>query len=246
MRILGVIQARMGSKRLPGKVLAKLNGKPLLLFLLERLKFSRRVDKFLVATSTLPEDDPIVDLLRDNGYQVFRGHHLDVLDRIYKASSLYGADFVVRITADNPLTDIGYMDEAVLIAVLSKADYVGIVGLPIGMACEVVSFRALKEAYLEAKAPYQREHVTPYINENPDRFKVVYIKAEEGLKELRLTVDYPEDLELLRRICKRIGDKSFWGLEDLKELFRNDPNLFLLNRDLPQRDKFDVDEGWGG
>lgn len=246
MRILGVIQVRMGSKRFPGKALAKLDGKPLLLFLLERLKLSKRVDSFVVATSVLPEDDVIVDLVRKHGYPAFRGHPLDVLDRFYKVSSLFGADIIVRITGDNPLTDVDYMDECVLTAVHEGADYVSAFGLPLGTACEVISYRALEDAYFNAKDHYQREHVTPYINENLDRFKVLYLKAEAfgSCDHIRLTVDYPEDLELLSKIFERMRGKRKWGLMEIVRLLKEEPDLLLINKGLYQKGKFDVDERW--
>jgi len=246
VRIVGIIQARMGSKRFPGKVLAPLNGKPLLMHLLERLRLSRRVDLFMVATSFLPEDEPIVRILRENGYQVFRGHPIDVLDRFYKVGCFLGANYIVRITADNPLTDPEYMDKAILKAISEKADYVGCVGLPLGLGAEVISFKALKRAYKEAKEPYQREHVTPYINENPAVFKIVYLNAEKRHRRenIRLTVDYPEDFELLRIIFNNMGDGKLWGVDEIVDFMDNHPELVSINAHISQRSKFEVDERW--
>lgn len=236
----------MGSKRLPGKVLAELEGKPLILVLLDRLTLSKRVDKFIVATSTSPEDDALVELLRERGYQVFRGHPVDVLDRFYKAASLFEANYVVRITADNPLTDPEYMDEAVMNAIANKADYVSFVDLPLGVSVEVISFRALESAYRDAKAPYQREHVTPYINENPEKFKVVFLRSGLSFNydRVRLTVDYPEDLELVRAVFREMRGRLNWGIKDVLELLRVKPELTLLNSHLTQKSKFEVDERW--
>lgn len=246
MRIVGLVQARMGSRRFPGKVLAELDGKPLILFLLERLRFSRRVDSFIIATSNLPEDDVLVEVVRRGGYQVFRGDPIDVLDRFYKAAYLFEADYVVRITADNPLTDPEHMDEAVMSAVNKRADYVTFVGLPLGASTEVISFGALKRAYEEAKSPYQREHVTPYINENPDKFKVIYLKAFPDFKydSFRLTVDYPEDLELIRAIFREMRDKVDWKIGDVIELLIARSEIAVLNKHVIQKSKFEVDERW--
>lgn len=247
MRILGLVQARVGSKRLPGKVLAELEGKPLILVLLGRLGISKRVDSFIVATSTLPEDDVLVELLRSQGYQVFRGHPIDVLDRFYKAASLFEADYVVRITADNPLTDPKYMDEAVMNAITNKADYVSFVDLPLGVSTEVLSFKALEKAHTDAKALYQREHVTPYINENPGKFKIVFLRSGLDFKHdgIRLTVDYPEDLELIRIIFRKMRGKVGWGIKEVMELLISQPELTLLNAHLTQKSKFEIDERWG-
>ncbi|KUK14345.1 MAG: glycosyltransferase family protein [Synergistetes bacterium] len=248
MRILGLIQARMGSKRLPGKVLAELDGRPLIFALLDRLRWSKRVDSFVVATTVLPEDDALVEVLRGKGFQVFRGHPIDVLDRFYKAASLLEANYIVRITADNPLTDPGLMDEAVMTALVKRADYVSFVNLPLGVYPEVVSFKALERAYKEAKAPYQREHVTPYINESPDKFNLIFLETDLGLgcDGLRLTVDYPEDLELMRIVFKEMMKKrGRWGIKEVLEFLRSNSGLLLLNRHLSQKSKFEVDEGWG-
>lgn len=246
MKILGLIQARMGSRRFPGKVLERIDGKPLIFILLQRLKSSKRVDHFVVATTVLPEDDLLVKALRGMGYHVFRGHPIDVLDRFYKAASLFDVDYVVRITADNPLTDPDFMDEAVLKAISERADYVSFVDLPLGSAVEVISFKALELAHREAKAPYQREHVTPYINENPDKFKVLFLKAgiSSTFDDLRLTVDYPEDLELLKVIFMRMRGRARWGIREVVKLLEANPELSLLNKHLYQKSKFDVDERW--
>jgi spore coat polysaccharide biosynthesis protein SpsF (cytidylyltransferase family) len=164
--IVAIIQARMGSSRLPGKTIADVAGRPLLLHVVERTQRARRVDKVVVATTDRSSDDPIADLCQREGIQCFRGSEDDVLDRFYRTAQAHGADVVVRITADCPLIDAAVIDKVIARFQAGDCDYVSNIlryTYPDGLDTEVFSFAALERAWREAKKPSEREHVTPYL-----------------------------------------------------------------------------------
>lgn len=204
-----VVQARMSSSRLPGKVLADLGGRPALALLLHRLRASRELGAIAVATSVGADDDPVAELAAREGVRVVRGPLDDVLGRYAKAIGELGATGVVRLTADCPLIDPAVVDAVVARWRSGEEDYVANVfpprTFPIGMDTEVVTATALLTAAAEATEPYDREHVTPFVRDRPERFPQAAVRTAPAHGELRLVLDTPEDLERLRAVVAATG-----------------------------------------
>jgi spore coat polysaccharide biosynthesis protein SpsF (cytidylyltransferase family) len=233
-----VVQARMGSTRLPGKVLADLAGAPSLMRLLERLKRVKTVHRFVVATSTLTADDAIDALVSGNGdVGLWRGPEQDVLKRYAQAARHFNLDPIVRITGDCPLISASCIDE-VLRAFLrvpgcDYGDNIEPRTFPHGFDVQVVSRAALETADAEARDPAEREHVLPFIQCQPRRFRHVHVTAN-GMShsDLRLTLDYPEDLAFIRAIYERLypHDPAF-DLDEILALLVAEPSLTEINRE---------------
>jgi spore coat polysaccharide biosynthesis protein SpsF len=241
-RIIVIIQARMSSTRLPGKVLKEIAGKPMLAWVVERARKAQTVSEVVVATTVEPSDDPIVNFCAQMGYACTRGSLNDVLDRYYQAARVYNADVVVRVTADCPLIDPAEIDHVVREYQRSGVDFAANRlpppfgrTYPIGLDTEVCSFAALERAWREAKEPYQREHVMPYLYEEPGRFKVLRVDHDPDYGDLRWTVDTPQDLELLRAIFERMAGRVDFGWLDVLELFQHEPELARLNAGVGQK-----------
>lgn len=204
-----VIQARMSSKRLPGKVLLELNGKALLLHIVERLKELNKNYKRIVITSSLKKDDKIERFCKKNKLSFFRGSEEDVLDRYYKTAKKFELKHTVRLTGDNPLVDISNLKFLINKHLETGADYssnkaeVGSC-LPMGTGAEIFSFPALERSWREGKKPNHREHVNEYILENKEKFNTLFLTATKKdltkCKNLRLTIDTKEDFEFVERI----------------------------------------------
>lgn len=204
-----VIQARMGSTRLPGKVLMKIAGKPILLHVLERIKNLKREYKRIIITSVLPEDDKIEKFCKKEGVLYFRGSENDVLDRYYQAAKLFKLEHIVRLTGDNPLVDADNLEFLIKEHLKKGADYSSNKsevnsGLPEGVGAEIFKFSALEKSWLEGKKDNHREHVNEYILENPQKFKILVVRTKNIIspqcKNLRLTVDTEADLKFVRKI----------------------------------------------
>lgn len=191
-----IIQARMGSTRLPGKVLKPLAGKPMLARILGRFQHCRRADRVVLATSDRIQDDPVAALAGDLGMPVFRGSESDVLDRYRQCARAFGFTAIVRATGDNPFVDVEEADRLIAFHHASGLDYAANVGgLPIGVGVEIMTMAALERSWREGLAPHHREHVNEYILENPALFRqeAPTIPPEKLAPTLRLTVDTPED-----------------------------------------------------
>ncbi|MFH1645372.1 MAG: glycosyltransferase family protein, partial [Candidatus Omnitrophota bacterium] len=201
--VAAIIQARMSSTRLPGKVLMLINGKPMLMYMVERVLAALSIDKVIIITSTDSSDDPIAQLCEKNKFLLYRGSLEDVLERYYQAAVYYKVDTVVRLTADCPLLDPDMIDKVVAVYKEGKYDYVGNTippkwSVPVGMDVEVFSFEKLAQLSREVKNRTDREHVTFYLWKNPDIFKIYRYENKEDLSRFRLTVDYKEDFELVK------------------------------------------------
>ena len=238
MKIVAIVQARMGSSRLPRKVLKDLGGATVLDRVLSRLGRSRLIHESLVATTIEPVDDAIVEHCERTGRKVFRGSEQDVLDRYRRAAEYRNADVVVRITADCPVIDPKVTDATIRAFLDRRADYASNVRVrtfPRGLDTEVMTVQALERAWRESTKAYQREHVTPYIYENPSQFKLHGIENDTDCSQHRWTVDTLEDLELLQTIYARFGGRDDFGWREVLELVEGDPSLTEINRHIAQK-----------
>lgn len=239
MKIVTVIQARMSSTRLPGKIMLPILGKPLLLRMTERVSFSKLAGMIVVATSLYKDDDPVAELCKREKIECFRGNLADLLDRHYEAGKKYGADAVVKIPSDCPLIDPGIIDKVLSFFIKSndKFDYVSNLhpaSYPDGNDVEIFSFKALITAWKEAGKTFEREHTTPYFWENPGKFRVANIEWEAG-KDFsashRWTIDYEEDYRLIKNIYEELypGNPTF-SLNDILDLLVRKPEIASINR----------------
>ena len=238
MRVAAVVQARMGSTRLPGKVLRPLGGRPVLSWVLRAARESACVDELVVATSALPEDDPVEELAREAGAQVVRGSADDVLDRYLRALDAHPADAVVRLTADCPLIDPSLV--AMVVSAWRAApdgiDYLATTlhrTLPRGLDVELVTADALRRAGREATA-HDRVHVTSYVWSHPELFRVAGLVVRPEAADLRITLDTPEDAALLDAVAAAVGDRPP-GWRELVALLRARADLVALNAAVVQK-----------
>jgi glutamate-1-semialdehyde 2,1-aminomutase/spore coat polysaccharide biosynthesis protein SpsF len=232
-RVVALIQARMESTRLPGKVLADIAGRPMLSHVIERVRRSGCLDQVAVVTSHNDTDDPIATYCAQNGIECFRGSEDDVLDRFYRAAIQYDAAAVVRITADCPLLDSLVLDRVVEMYRAGDYDYVANTlhrTFPDGLDVEIVSFPALAQAWRESSVSTEREHVTTYIR-IADKFRTRNIEhnGDHAARCLRLTVDEPRDLDFIRAIYDRLGASEGFGLAEVLQLLAAEPALVTIN-----------------
>ena len=231
MKTLALIQARMSSTRLPGKVLQDISGIPMLLRVVERANQAKTFDQVAVITSTHDSDDVIKICCRENGILCFRGNLDDVLDRYYQATLHFKADVIVRITADCPLLDPEIIDQVVRTFQSGNYDYVSNTiecTYPDGLDVEIFDFAALEKAWRDAKLKSEREHVTAYIYKRPELFRIGCVKHEEDLSAHRWTVDTPQDLAFVRAIYDHFKSKSF-GMREIFDFLKQNPEIAGLN-----------------
>ncbi|MEJ6578720.1 MAG: glycosyltransferase family protein [Akkermansiaceae bacterium] len=237
MKIGAIIQARCGSERFPNKVLMNLpmsGGPSVLAHIFQRVALSAVVDYCVVATSIDPANDTIEEAFPG---QVFRGDEEDVLGRMYECARENDFATVIRLTGDNPCLDFSLLDEVISSHVKEGADYSLTTGLPMGMNLEVVSFAALETAHRRAEDPYEREHVTPYLERRPEEFQLrrVALEAPENTKNLRLTMDYPSDYALLNLLFDHFDERIF-SLAELSEFVEEHPWLESINPNYQKRE----------
>ena len=228
----------MGSTRLPGKVLRPLLDRPLLAWDVYRLRKCRLIDDIIIATTTDPRDDALADLCASEGWGCFRGSENDVLDRYYGAARQYHADTIVRITSDCPLIDSSVTDYviATYAAAAPAADYASNVfprTYPRGLDTEVFSFAALETAWKEDQSEW-REHVTPFLWKQPERFRQINAANLVDYSSHRWTVDTPQDFELVRRIYEHFGHGDF-AWRDVLTLLDQHPDWVAINADIQQK-----------
>ena len=236
-----IIQTRMGSTRLPGKVMKIIEGKTVLAHVIERVKLSEMLDKIIIATTTRSRDDVIEDEALKNGVLVSRGSENDVLGRYYHAAVENDLDVIVRITSDCPLIDPNIVDNLIGWYIEYEGDVVGTAGIwkstyPAGLDLSVVSFKKLEEAYFRATKEYQREHVMPYIYENSKKISI--IKNPVDYSNQRWTIDTEEDLELIEAIYFRLykGKHDFF-LKEIIDLMNREPELYKINAHIVQKER---------
>lgn len=231
--MIGVLQARAGSSRLPGKVLRPLLGEPMLARQIERLRRCERIDRLVVATSMETSDDAIDALCHKLSINCYRGSLNDVLDRFYQAARDYGATQVVRLTGDCPLADPRIIDDVIVAHLEHGNDYTSNTlqpTYPDGLDVEVFRFTCLDVAWREATLSSQREHVTPFIYQHPERFRLENVRSVEDMSQLRWTVDEPEDFEFVRRVYEALYPvKPDFGTNEILDLLHRQPELATLN-----------------
>jgi spore coat polysaccharide biosynthesis protein SpsF (cytidylyltransferase family) len=246
--IAAIIQARTGSTRLPKKVLAKIEGKPMLWHIIERVKKAKNINEIIIATTNRKEDKKIIKIAKKSGVKSFAGSEEDVLDRYYKAAEKYNTDIIVRITGDCPFVDPEIIDKIVEFFKKNNFDYVSTghitkqkheLNYPAGLNTEVFSFSALKKAWKQALLPSEREHVTPYIWKNDKLFKIRTINSGQNFSHMRWTVDEKQDLKLIREVYKKLySDQKIFLMQDILDLFKKEPYLMEINKGIKR------DEGY--
>ena len=239
MNIVVIVQARVGSTRLPKKVLKKIKNKMILDYVIERLKSCKKADDIILATTKNKMDDILEKYGIENRVKYFRGNEEDVLSRYYETAKKYGADVIVRITSDCPLIDPEIVDEMIKKHIESKADYTSNVikrTFPRGMDIEIFNFDTLEETYKNANEKYHREHVTPYIQEHPEKFKLQNVEAKEKINrpDIRITVDTKEDFELIKKILLHFENINF-KVEDIIDFLDKNPELYEINKNVIQK-----------
>jgi spore coat polysaccharide biosynthesis protein SpsF len=267
-KVAAIIQARMGSSRLPGKVMKDLAGQPMLARVYTRTSRSARVDQTLVATTIETADNPIAEYCDFSGIPFYRGSEFDVLDRYYKAALQAKADIVVRITADCPVIDPTLIDDVVNILIGTGERDSGFDfaanrlppprhrTYPIGLDVEACTFRVLKEAWREGQEPQHREHAMPYFYEGVEfadvsrtletgvsqrGYKVALLNHTTDFGDYRWTVDTPEDLEFMRQIYSRFNGRDDFSWKDVLDLVHNEPGLMEINAGVRHKTLKDID-----
>ncbi|MGA1870292.1 MAG: cytidylyltransferase domain-containing protein [bacterium] len=235
MKKVIIVQARMTSTRLPGKVLKEVCGKPLLAHLIARLKRVQNADQIVIATTTNSTDEPIVTLCKQCAMDFYRGSEEDVLSRYYETAKEFSADIIIRITSDCPVIDSKVINKVIAFYMNNKdsCDYVSNVlsrTYPRGMDTEVFSFKVLQEAHREAEDEVEREHVTPFIHQRPERYRCVNVPYDTDQSHHRWTVDTPEDLALITKIFEALFPrKPAFGLEDMLDVMDAHPEWRSIN-----------------
>jgi len=243
-RVVAIVQARMESTRFPGKVMAEIQGRPMIRHVVDRLGQAVSVDLVVVATSDRPADDVLADYCAEHAVECFRGSAEDVLDRFYRAAMRYDAGAVARVTGDCPLVDPRVVDRVV--GTFRQKDYQYVTNTlrctyPDGLDVEAFSFDALAQAWREARLPAEREHVTPYLRTS-GRFRIHNVEngVDLSARDLRWTVDHPADLEFVRAIYARLGTEGQrpFGMAEVLALVENEPSLLETNRGIVRNEGY--------
>lgn len=238
MKTVAIVQARMGSTRLPGKVLKEVLSRPLLSYQIERMKQIKLLDEIIIAT-TPNQNEPIIELCQKEGVKFFVGSEENVLQRYYKAAKQSDADIVVRITSDCPIIDPDIVNEIIFMYKKGTYDYVSNTierTFPRGMDAEVFSFSALERAYNEAQLEYEKEHVTPYLYLDPNKFKNGKFIQKKDMNEIRLTVDTPEDFQVIKNILEALYPiKPEFRLQDILNILKENPEWLEINKGIVQK-----------
>lgn len=240
MNCAAFVQARLGSSRLPRKVLAPLAGKASLVRIVERVQSVPSIDTVVVVVPDGPADEPLRAFCEVEGLQFHVGSELDVLDRFHSALARWPVGVVVRITGDCPLVDPEIVERVIDLRRETRADHAavatgalppapGLRRFPDGLDAEVIAAEALVTAWKESTDPFEREHVTPFIWRRPDRFTLARLEADQDLGGERWTVDHPEDLAFVAAVYDRFAPAGVFGYEDVLELLDREPDLRRIN-----------------
>ena len=236
-----IVQTRTGSTRLPGKVMMKADDKLLMVdYVINQLKHSKLHDAIVIATTDLKQDDVIFDYVTNRNIPCFRGDEKNVLERHYQCAKKYAFSTIVRIPSDKPLIDPTIVDSVIEKFQSNSYDYISnfsvdvndndrfIPSYPSGTEVEIFSFAALETAWKNATSEHDKEHVTPYIYSNPEKFKIFTLKSEKDLSQFRWALDYENDLKLIRIIISKIQKRPIL-MNDILELFEQEPDLTKIN-----------------
>ena len=231
---VAILQARMGSTRLPGKVLKELSGQPVLYHIIKRVEQVPGIDKIIVATTEEQIDNSIENYVNSLGISCFRGSSNNVLDRFYQAATATCADVIIRLTADNPLVDPRVLEQLLDYFAGCGYEYAATSGYPIGLGTEIFTYRALATAYKNARLPYEKEHVTPYMYREGQT--VGRLVAPVDQSSLRFTMDTPEDYVFVQRVYDALyhGSHDFY-LDDVLALLNKYPNIIKINSHVHQK-----------
>ncbi len=238
MHKVAIVQARMGSSRLPGKVLKMIEGKSMLERVVERVKSASLLDQVVVATTQSEEDLQVVEACKALGVEIFCGDVNDVLNRYCGAAGRYDADLVIRITADCPLIDPDEIDHVLREFLAGDADYASNFiqrTYPRGLDTEVTTRQVLEQAARESSKPYERIHVTPYIYQHPEKFRLLSVTGKEDHSRHRWTVDEPKDLEFIQFVYQAFGGRALFSWKDVIAYLAVHPELIRINADVAQK-----------
>lgn len=237
MKTAAIIQARISSTRLKSKALLELCGKPMIYHVIQHALNIDGVETVILATGRGNGNKPLLDIASQCGIKSFTGSEDDVLERYFKASEKIDCDYVIRITGDNPLTDHISASKALNYAVVQDADHCTTNGIPVGTGVEIIRKSALYEAYINGKEGHHREHVTPFIKEHPELFKIVKYQSPvvNPYPDLRLTVDTAEDFKLMEILFNELYDNEPIELGDVINFIKTNPELRLINSSVEQR-----------
>lgn len=239
MNIVTIIQSRMTSTRLPGKILLPVLDKPLLLRMVERVQKAECIGQLVIATSKKHEDDKIKDLCDENNLTCFRGHLTDLLDRHYQAGKKFNADTVVKIPSDCPLIDPKIIDKVLKFYIDNSDGFDYVSNLhpatyPDGNDVEVFSFKALEKAWKESTKKLEREHTTPYFWENPHKFRIGNVEWETGYDYStthRWTIDYEKDYQFIKKVYEELyKNNPLFGLDEILQLLKDKPEIAEINK----------------
>jgi spore coat polysaccharide biosynthesis protein SpsF len=236
-----IVQTRTGSTRLPGKVMMKADDKLLMVdYVINQLKHSKLHDEIVIATTDLKQDDVIFDYVTNRNIPCFRGDEKNVLERHYQCAKKYAFSTIVRIPSDKPLIDPTIVDSVIEKFQSNSYDYISnfsvdvndndrfIPSYPSGTEVEIFSFTTLETAWKNATSEHDKEHVTPYIYTQPEKFKIFTLKSEKNLSQFRWALDYENDLKLIRSIISKITKRPIL-MNDILELFEQEPDLTKIN-----------------
>jgi spore coat polysaccharide biosynthesis protein SpsF len=238
MRVVAIIQARLGSTRLPGKVLLDIGGSTMLARVVRRTRRARSLDGVVVATTLEDVDGAVVAECRKLAVPVFQGDEQDVLDRCYQAARAHRAEAIVRITSDCPLIEPEVIDKVVQAFLDAQPDYASNTlerTYPRGLDTEVMTLSALERAWRQATEPYQRAHVTSYLYQNPERFRLLSVTNNQDYSGYRWTVDTLDDLTFVREVYRKLGGDDTIHWRDVVTLLAREPQLIELNRAIRQK-----------
>jgi spore coat polysaccharide biosynthesis protein SpsF len=234
-KIIAVIQGRMGSTRLPGKVLADIEGKPLIWHIFNRLQKISLISEVVISTTNQSTDKPLIEFAKKENIAYFAGSEDDIIDRIYKTGEKFSCDILVKINADCPLIDIKLIENGINLFLSSKNKPDLITNcveetFPEGMQYSIFNFNVIKKIWLTLKESFWREYFYRFMIENKNNFSIINIKNEKDLSRLRWTVDYQEDLEFVKKIYSKLYSKNqFFGMNEILNLLDKNPEIRKIN-----------------